>query len=63
MFADVQPAGPHATFCPWIEAAATLGLTGGCGGGNYCPLSKTARNQMSVFLTQAFQIPTHVVGP
>ncbi len=63
MFADVQPGGPHATFCPWIELAATSGLTGGCGGGNYCPLNKTARNEMSVFLTQAFGIPKHVVGP
>ena len=24
-------------FAPWIEELASLGITGGCGGGNYCP--------------------------
>ena len=24
-------------FAPWIEALAAEGITGGCGGGNYCP--------------------------
>jgi hypothetical protein len=38
------------TFAPWIEALATLGITGGCGGTNYCPGSPVRRDQMAVFL-------------
>ncbi len=34
IFPDVPcPSG----FAPWIEALAAEGITGGCGGGNYCP--------------------------
>jgi IPT/TIG domain/S-layer homology domain len=49
-FADVACPG---TFAPWIEALATLGITGGCGSGNYCPLSPVRRDQMAVFLLKA----------
>ena len=38
------------TFAPWIEALAPLGITGGCGGTNYCPGSPVRRDQMAVFL-------------
>jgi len=62
-FADVQPAGPHASFCPWIETAATAGVVSGCGGGNFCPLNITRKDEMSVFLGQTFGLPLHVVGP
>jgi len=34
----------------WIEELAALGITGGCGGGNYCPESPVTRAQMAVFL-------------
>lgn len=51
------------TFCPWINQIAAKGITGGCGGGNFCPDSLVLRGQMSVFLETTFGIPTHVVGP
>ena len=38
------------TFAPWIEALASLGITGGCGGTNYCPGNPVRRDQMAVFL-------------
>jgi hypothetical protein len=47
VFADV-PAGSFAA--EWIEALAGLGVTGGCGGGNYCPNASVTRAQMAVFL-------------
>ncbi len=37
-------------FAPWIEAMAAEGITGGCGGGNFCPLNPVRRDQMAVFL-------------
>jgi hypothetical protein len=37
-------------FAPWIEALAAAGITGGCGGGNYCPTNPVTRQQMAVFL-------------
>ena len=38
------------SFAPWIEALAGLGITGGCGGGNYCPQNPVRRDQMAAFL-------------
>jgi hypothetical protein len=46
-FPDVPCAS---VFAPWIEDLAVRGITGGCGGGNYCPLSPVRRDQMAVFL-------------
>jgi hypothetical protein len=40
-------------FAPWIEALAAAGITGGCGGGNYCPANAVTRQQMAVFLLKA----------
>jgi hypothetical protein len=51
MFADV-PLGHWAG--SWIEQLAREGITGGCGGGNYCPDSPVTRAQMAVFLTRTF---------
>jgi hypothetical protein len=34
----------------WIEQLAAEGITGGCGGGNYCPNGYVTRAQMAVFL-------------
>jgi parallel beta-helix repeat protein len=41
------------TFAAWIEALAEEGITGGCGGGNYCPQNPVRRDQMAVFLLKA----------
>ena len=49
-FGDV-PAGDGGF--PFIEAMAASGITGGCGGGNYCPGAYVTRRQMAVFLTKA----------
>ena len=49
-FADV-PAGHWAA--AWIEQLANEGITGGCGGSNYCPASPVNRDQMAVFLLRA----------
>lgn len=47
VFADVPANGFAAA---WIEALAAAQVTGGCGGGNYCPSSSVTRGQMAVFL-------------
>ena len=44
----------------WIEALAAEGITGGCGGGNYCPASPVRRDQMAVFLLKAEHGPAYV---
>jgi hypothetical protein len=41
------------TFADWIEQLAAEGITGGCGGGNYCPANPVTRQQMAVFLLKA----------
>lgn len=51
IFADV-PLGSFAV--DWIEAMAAEGITGGCGGGNFCPSDPVTRGQMAVFLVRAF---------
>ncbi len=38
------------TFADWIEDLSARGITGGCGGGNYCPQNPVRRDQMAVFL-------------
>ena len=53
IFADV--ACPS-TFANWIEQLSTEQITGGCGGGNYCPGSANTRGQMAVFLTKTFNL-------
>jgi hypothetical protein len=42
------------TFANWIEQLAHESITGGCGGGNYCPSNPNTRGQMAVFLTKTF---------
>ncbi len=49
-FADVPVGSPLHRF---IEALAASGITGGCGGGNYCPDAPLTRGQMAVFLAVA----------
>ena len=59
---QVSPAPASATFTDvptdhpffrYVEALADAGITGGCGGGNYCPDSPLTRGQMAVFLSGA----------
>jgi hypothetical protein len=49
-FGDVPVGHPQMRF---IEALAAAGITGGCGGGNYCPDAPLTRGQMAVFLSTA----------
>ena len=41
----------------WIKQLAAEAITGGCGGGNYCPASPVTRDQMAVFLQRTFSLP------
>ena len=50
VFADVPCPGP---FADWIEELAAQEITGGCGGGLYCPGDPVTRRQMAVFLLKA----------
>ena len=50
VFADVPVSNP---FAPAIEQLAGYQITGGCGGGNYCPNNPVTRAQMAVFLLKA----------
>ncbi|HEY3203740.1 MAG TPA: S-layer homology domain-containing protein [Thermoanaerobaculia bacterium] len=49
-FNDVAPGDFGFQF---IEALAASGITGGCGGGNFCPNANLTRAQMAVFLSKA----------
>ena len=52
VFADVPCSG--GVFDAWIEDLASRGVTGGCGGGLYCPGNANTRGQMAVFLVKTF---------
>jgi len=41
-------------FANWIEQLAAEQITGGCGGGNYCPDNPNTRAQMAAFLVKTF---------
>ena len=49
-FVDVPLGDPLHRF---VEALVAAGITGGCGGGNYCPNAPVTRGQMAVFLAAA----------
>ena len=53
VFDDVPCTG--GVFDPWIEELASLEITGGCGGGNYCPNNTVTRGQMAVFLLKTLE--------
>jgi CSLREA domain-containing protein len=57
VFADVPCSSG---FAPWIEAMAAEGITGGCGGGDFCPQNLVRRDQMAVFLLKAEHGSTYV---
>jgi VCBS repeat-containing protein len=44
----------------WIEQLAKEGITGGCGGGRYCPEEVVTRAQMAIFLLRAEHGPSYV---
>ena len=44
-------------FADWIEQLFNEGITGGCGGGNYCPDNSNTRGQMAVFLDKIMGLP------
>jgi hypothetical protein len=50
-FADVPSSS---FFCKYIKRLSELGITNGCGGGNYCPKNIVKRDQMAAFLARAF---------
>jgi predicted TIM-barrel enzyme len=58
VFADVPASSP---FCRWIEELARRGVTGGCGGGNYCPGQPVTREQASAFIGATFSLALY--GP
>ncbi|MGE5277479.1 MAG: cohesin domain-containing protein [Acidobacteriota bacterium] len=53
MFSDVPVSDP---FAKWIEQLAREGVTGGCGGGKYCPGDAVTRGQMAAFLSKTFKL-------
>jgi streptogramin lyase len=50
VFNDVPSSNP---FAPFIEQLAGFEISGGCGGGDYCPDNPVTRAQMAVFLLKA----------
>jgi plastocyanin len=49
-FTDVPVTDPRFRF---VEALAAAGISGGCGGGQFCPEASVTRGQMAVFLSVA----------
>jgi len=60
VFGDVPADGFAAAY---IEQLAALGVTGGCGFGNYCPNAPVTRAQMAVFLLKTSLGETYVPPP
>ena len=52
-FTDVPCDSP---FAPWIYDLVARGITGGCGGGLYCPTVAATRGQMAVFVDKTFKL-------
>ncbi len=50
VFNDVPDTDPGYQY---IQALAASGITGGCGGGNFCPDNPVTRRQMAIFLSKA----------
>lgn len=48
------------SFAPWINELAARGVTGGCGGGAYCPGAAVTREQMAVFLLKTLLGPAYL---
>ena len=54
LFTDVPSTN---SFALYIEKLADLQITGGCGGGKYCPGASVTRAQMAVFMQKAWDLP------
>jgi hypothetical protein len=52
VFADVPCSPTPAVNVDWIEELYHEGITGGCGGGNFCPDALNTRGQIAVFLAK-----------
>ncbi len=61
LFADVPCPGGFAV--DWIEELAGEQITGGCGGGDFCPNDAVRRDQMAVLLLKASQGSDYVPPP
>jgi hypothetical protein len=61
--ADFNDVPLGSTFYPSVTSLALDGVTGGCGGGNYCPGNNVTRAQMAVFLLKAKYGPWWVPPP
>jgi hypothetical protein len=57
LFNDLPCSSPYAR---WVNELAARGITGGCGGGNYCPSSGVSREQMAVFLLSTYEPPGYL---
>ena len=55
VFADVPC--PGGAYVDWINDLAGMGITAGCGGGNFCPAAPVTRAQMAVFLLRRTHEP------
>ena len=53
VFTDVNATTLGAALCGFIEDFAAKGITGGCGGGKFCPGDPVTRGQMAVFIESA----------
>ena len=53
VFADVRVSTVGAAMCGFIEDFAARGITGGCGGNNFCPNAPVTRAEMAVFIEAA----------
>ena len=47
----------------WIQSVYQAGITGGCGGGSYCPNQAVTRAQMAVFLERGMNGPAYTPPP
>jgi hypothetical protein len=56
LFTDVSPLTVGQTVCDFIEDFANRGITGGCGGGRFCPNDPVTRGQMAVFVEAALGV-------
>ena len=54
LFPDVPCTPTPAFAADWIEQLFNEGITGGCGGGDYCPDNPVSRGQMAAFLVRTF---------
>jgi hypothetical protein len=61
IFADVECMPTPAFAVNWIEELFHENVTGGCGGGNYCPNNLNTRGQMAAFLVKMFALQLY--GP